>query len=365
MKTVFFVLLSGALSFIGTGEILAQPSEVTQPVAPLWYNASFINNSVYISSCNSYSNGALRDNIINFYAAYIAGNQQVYRGFDASRGYTVCREASVAFREVISQGFREDSLMQTKPFSPEFLDQVLSNVYFYFAAGLTEGQKDVGRYNASLGHASHIWSASGRQTEACFARTIIHELGHALGLGEALADLKMEMFMGFDKSIRASHSLAYNSTFDRALLEEVGANRFWAAAYHSNEAYAALWDEVFGNIITHGELEIVRGVSLTAIHRPQLSDKFLSSAGACLEKASAEIFEDLLLLVNHSRGMCSVGNAVYLAAYNRLNAWVEFYVAFAALHNAFVSHSVFDWVIANHHFRFLDTPQCTFGIILS
>jgi len=380
MKTTFIFFVLIVLSFVGINEVCAQTSaanphflqrisvrhnhmlifsaqqEVSpntafeyetpreiQIVTPMWRMVVLS----YTQNNSSLSNRRLANHITQFYNSHLVNNQRVYQGWNISLGYAIDRELSTAFREVLIQGFKQDSFAQVKPFDVAFFEEVLNNVQFYFARPRAD-QRCGGRYNPNLGHTSHIWIATGRNTQSAFARTAIHEMGHAFGLGETLADLNMEMFLGLNSSIRLRHNLAYNSTFDRILLEAVGANRFWAAAYSSNAAYGALWDETFGCIITHAELELVRGVVLSSLVNSQTRVRFLAATGVSVEAASVEIFEDLVLLLNRRGDI-----PAQVAASYRLNSWVDFYVAVAVQYNIAASHSVFDWVMQNHHVRFV------------
>jgi len=375
---IFFVLI--ILSFVGTNEVSARASAVNPHFSqwvPVQYNHMLIFNAQqgvsqriafehsfsretqiviplrstvtfsYTHNNSSLSNRRLVNNITQFYNSHLVNNQRVYQGWNISVGYAIDRELSAAFRDVLIHGFRHDSFARVKPFDEAFFTEVLNNVQFYFARP-TAGQRCGGRYNPNLGHTSHIWIATGRGAQSAFARTAIHEMGHAFGLGETLADLNMEIFLGLNSSIRSRHNLAYNSTFDRILLEAAGTSRFWAAAYDSNAAYEKLWDETFGSIITHTELELVRGVALFGLTNSQARARFLATAGVSIETASVEIFEDLVLLLNRHGDI-----PVQVAASCRLNRWVDFYVAFAMQYNIAASHSVFDWVIQNHHTRFV------------
>jgi len=314
-------------------------NRVVQPVAPLWYNSRLSNNS----SRNQTSNQAVKNSIYQFYNNNLTAITEVYQGWNSQTGYAVDRQLTVAFRDALMEGFRQDSIMQAKPFSLAFVDEVISNVYFYFA-DRQSGQQCIGRYNPNLGRESHIWVATGR-TASYFTRTALHELGHAFGLGETLADLQKEMLMGFTASNRAQHNLAYNSTFDRMLLERVGASAFWAAAYHSNKAYATLWDDNFGNIITHAELEVVRGVALSGMSNANTRNSFASGTGTALTAVSYRLSTYMQTLLSQNGATCQ--NTL-----EQFRTLVDTYVTFANNNNLSASHSVLDGVIERHNERF-------------
>ena len=139
-------------------------------------------------------------------------------------------------------------------------------------------------------------------TESLFVFTTLHELGHALGLGESLADLFAETALGMNHSIRGEGAmehpylwmfgevggLAYDSTFDRTLLTRLGrenrGNEFWEAAFHSEALYTELWDSVFGEYLSAEDLSIARGAYYAAIvgeltGQPALAQQFNQLSG--------------------------------------------------------------------------------------
>jgi len=305
-------------------------------ISPIW-QGRFVNRN---RNANATTNSALANGLRDFYSQTLSNNARVYSGRNSQRRYPVDMPQSNAFTTAFVRAFRQDTLAQVKPFSPEFLDEVLRNVNFYFARR-PEGSSWAGTYGAAQGGAtSYIWISTGR-TDTNFAASAVHEIGHALGLGETLATLKREVFLGWESNVIPAHNMAYNTAFDRVLLSAVGASRFWQAAYYSNAAYAELWDANFGNIIRHYELELVRGVVLDSMRRPALERNFNTAAGTTLQNASATIHQDFLTL---TRGACATAQA-------RLRGWIDFYVTFAINNNVSPSHSVLDCVIANHHLR--------------
>jgi len=230
------------------------------------------------------------------------------------------------------------------PFSPVFVEDVLDSVYFYFA-NRRLGQQCIGRINNNLPDVTQIWIATGRTTAECFARTVLHEIGHALGLGEATADLFMEMFMGFDETRRTTHNLTYNSTFDRLLHDAVGATKFWEAAFHSNSAYGNLWNQTFGNIITHAELELVRGLSLAGRNDINTRNEFFRATGEALTDASDRMFDYKLTLLTSLNGQ--ICTYTYISFRNK----VDTYLFIANRQHVSASNSVLDLMIEIHNIR--------------
>lgn len=314
--------------------------EQNQPTQPLW-SARFVNRS----RTNNQTDGSLARELRNFYTENLSNITATYQGRNSQRRYPVNMAQSNAFTTAVSAAFRQDPLSQVKPFSPAFLDEVLRNVNFYFARR-PDTNPWAGTYGAAAdGRTSYIWVSTGRSSTN-FVSSAIHEIGHALGLGETLATLNRELFLGWESNAISNYNLAYNTAFDRALMHRVGPVRFWEAAYYSNAAYAYLWDNNFGDIIEHWELELVRGVIVDSLRRPATLRNFNTASGAALNNASATIYADFATITNNSSTA-----AERAAARTRLRGWVEFYVGFANDNNIAPSRSVLDCSIANHHLR--------------
>jgi len=311
-------------------------ASIASTADPLWSNDVFA--STY--DTERISNLGLWNTIVRFHNLYLSNYQRVCAG-------NCNTNIGAAFRQTLDQGFRQDSFLQAKPFNATFISNVLQAVYFCFAV-TPENQLATGFYISTPNSpSSRIWANPNLASSNLFAHTIIHELGHALGLGETLADLKTEIFFGQNSSLRPADNLAYSSTFDRMLLSAVGANRFWAAAYHSNAAFGALWDEVFADIITHRQLEIVRGVVFAGIFDPSVESAFKTSANLTLAQASVLIYEDFVSLADST-----LNTSQRYDTLNHLRGWINFYVSFANQNALAASYSVHDWIIDNHRTRF-------------
>ena len=326
-----FIIITMTLAIVETAYAAA---------APLWQQGSFA-NAGQVSYAGSQG---LVNSITQFHAQYLQNYRRVCNN-------NCCQVKSAAFRQVLVQGFQQDALLQVQPFNIDFIYEVLQNLVFCFAAP-QPGQRSVGLYISEINaQSSRIWANPDRRTPELFARTVIHELGHAFGLGETLADLMAETFMGQEVSRRTQHNLAYNSTFDRILLETVGVARFWAAAYHSNEAFATLWNETFGDIITHAELEIVRGVSKATMANTSTANTFQTNTNVTAQQAGLTFFSYLQLLMNNERGTANTNSDILASAQTNLTNLVSIYVTFAVGNNISASNSVLDWVIESHHAR--------------
>jgi len=186
----------------------------------------------------------------------------------------------------------------------------------------------------------------------CFTFVAIHELGHALGLGETLADLFAEEFTVRSISIRPDENLAYNSTFDRTLLNLVGPHLFWDAAFRSNTAYGTLWDAHFSHFLTHNEIQIVRGIFLATIpgtsqYRPSLARAFEQYTGVTLEQASMRFHSDFLLITGQLPGQSPCRESIEL-----FRGLITSYLHFARIHDLASSYSVWEFALESHRQRY-------------
>jgi len=98
-----------------------------------------------------------------------------------------------------------------------------------------------------------------------YPRTAIHEIGHILGLGESLTTLLSEEYSQ-NKERRDPKNWEFVSDFDRLLLDEAGAARFWTPAFTSNCAYGALWDEFMD--VPFAELQLARTLNKYVLEFP-------------------------------------------------------------------------------------------------
>ena len=248
-----------------------------EEIAPPWILPQYVNDNMLDSQTNS----ALRKALADFYL-----NEMPY--FDnpfpldwtiPSLNYNDLRLSS-DFSSHFLSAFRNDTFSQIFPFNDAYLAHLLNNVDFYFATSLYKwhwnGESfDFERYeypykgfynqhnNIVFISAIREWSDIGGYQYVFydkFAQISIHEIGHVLGLGESLAHLFEEMYMGLDTPVRLG-SWERDSSFDRALLEMAGYKDFWAAAFTSNASYGRLWDMHFGHVVTFTDLQTIRALA--------------------------------------------------------------------------------------------------------
>lgn len=385
------------------GSISVEP-EVSEIITfePLWMSYSFANNRNVARP----TNGAFVDTIHQFYTQHVRDNATEYQGWFDEEGFPIDIEISNHAREILIQGFRDDTLSQVKPFNEDFFVEVLSNIYFYFAR-LYDFQNYLGIYLIVDSDKSHIFVAdiSGiaygliadmlgieilqlfetdilqiSETESIiylskfwFAHTLLHELGHALGLGESLSDLKAESFLGTYSRVQLSYMMdldwirgnraeiefVYNSSFDRALLNLVGSERFWTAAYTSNEIYGELWDKYLHNAISHDELQMIRGLIFDVWQeRSELGEQFENlTGGVSLNWVSRQITGYFKYLTEQEQYPPPLVGEAGEDEFARFRRWINILADFAEYHEITPQRSVFDEIIFLHHYRYNTNPD--------
>jgi hypothetical protein len=90
----------------------------------------------------------------------------------------------------------------------------------------------------------------GKGNPVGMAETVLHEVGHCMGLNEQLTELLKHKFAGHDLGLSGacgeSDDFRYNPFFYNMLLEKVGDSQFWNTVWRSsnpNQALAKMWDD--------------------------------------------------------------------------------------------------------------------------
>jgi hypothetical protein len=137
------------------------------------------------------------------------------------------------FKEGFFSAWANDRAASVFPFNTEDLEKALENKYFYFAPG---------RVNTGYLVPDHIYvSVSNAATG--FRRLVLHEIGHALGLNESLANAFAREFTDL---LPEYQSWRHKTAFDDLLMDRVGKEAFWRIVFTSRDpeaAYARLWNE--------------------------------------------------------------------------------------------------------------------------
>jgi hypothetical protein len=365
-------------------QTLAARQQTPLVAGPLWVMEGGYANA---GQANLEGNGALMQSLEAFWQQYARHVTANYTGLmpvqDAPPAlrngiYVVDKGLSDKARQAISQGFGKDTLRL--PFSQTYLDMLLSNMLFYFA--LAPEINYSGQY-VTAGNESFVFSkVSERQTQRehpdwaqrTFIQTLLHELGHAMGLGETLTDLFTETIMGFEYSIRGPNAFdyqnyqgnggfAYDSTFDRTLLRALEAqgrgHELWEAAFHSNAAYEALWDEHFSAYATLDELQTARGLYFALTYDTgggaAGAAAFEQAAGTSVESAGQQMLLDWRMIMGESHPENLHSGAVTEeqrnAAIVRFRRWVEYFASYANSQEIAPQPHVLDIVINTHIIR--------------
>ena len=273
---------------------LREPLQLSA-VTPPWAHPRYINHSRH----NSRTSSALRDAMVNFYLREVPYfNNPFPVNWVVPPLNDNDLRVSANFTATFLQGFRNDAFSRTLPFNDAYLARLLNGVDFYFAARQNRWYWNGGDYefvraiypnNGFFDHsrgvvfisATRDWNdVSGYRFLFYdrFARIAIHEVGHVLGLGESLAHLFEEKYMGLQSPLRPGN-WERDSSFDRALLAMAGPEDFWNAAFTSNAAYGNLWDMHFGNIISFADLQTARGLAHQKRLQGNLPDGYAAVPG--------------------------------------------------------------------------------------
>ena len=174
-------VLSSVLTFIIVLALVPAGARASSAREPLWLTAPEFRN-ISAAGGRVETNRALFDAIDRFWAEYYDDFPTEHRhpAF-ASRGlFPIDIRLSDMFRDTVRQAWREESLAAVMPFNQAFFDEVLSGVEFNFTRSYG------GLYMPSTVRSQIVISVDCRDF---FTHVALHEIGHALGLGEPLAEL--------------------------------------------------------------------------------------------------------------------------------------------------------------------------------
>ena len=377
-----YVAIVAVTVFIASSATYQYSHSVVQvPNQPLWvHHEEFINSS----PASTTTNGELAEAMLQFHLyLFRAALDEVYQGARFTiRGlvYPYDPHLSDTFKDHFLQGFYEDDLRHVMPFSYEFLQHLLQDIHAYFAQRY-EGQRYWGLARANLLHTDIFVSIEMNINH--FVYIAIHEMAHAFGLGESLAGLFTEEFMGLHSSIQEplfqqsildlpptfigqwQGGLYYNSTFDRTLLRKLEAvnraDEFWLAAFYSNLAYAQLWDEHMRHHATFDELQAIRGVYAAMWnawdgHNPAMEDKFYAYTGLSRYHATRQIIHNWRIITGEHSSLNAwidiEDEMIINNATERFRELVDQFNSFAQIQGIRPKPAVLDRTIRRHHFRY-------------
>jgi hypothetical protein len=137
------------------------------------------------------------------------------------------------FKEGFFNAWANDTASGVFPFNTGDLEKALENKYFYFAPG---------RVNTGYLVPDHIY-VSVSNSATGFRRLVLHEIGHALGLNESLANVFAREFTDLPPEYQ---SWRHKTVFDDLIMDRVGKEAFWRIVFTSRDpeaAYSRLWNE--------------------------------------------------------------------------------------------------------------------------
>jgi len=350
-------------------------------VRPLWYFEDQFRNTNPIGN-HVEPNFGLKNAL---YDLYIRIRPQITHDYspvyDPERGLIYPENHlrwSVDTRNAIVAGKENESIFNTRPYNINMSREILGSVEFAF------GRNKPGRTAGGLRMLSPLQSTIGVQIRYAqsstdeFVFVLLHETYHAMGLCEGLTDLAAEEAMGIPSSVREIYGMQrldsnmtkpglggfwYNSTPFRTLLRAMEAdgrgNEFWAAAFHSNDRFARLWEDEIGHIISWEDFSLFRAISRERFWgAPALERAFENQIGMSIAQAEQK-FLDMWRIMHHEseQGGQRPGqpNAQQATQAKRdLNALVSQTTAFARTQRLYPAVAVVDVEIKNHHFQFFN-----------
>ena len=280
MRKIFkrLVAVLVVVTIVGTSNatlLAGQALTATQVTAtPVWDLPQYRNHNRQYAPTNL----ALRNALISFYRSHAPHiNNPFPWNWAVKELSDNDAKLSEEFISTVVQAFRNDTFAQSLPFNYCFVEILLNELDFYFAPMRHRwywNGSDYDLYRSSYPYSGffyhqddfvfigliHGWTSQRGYSFTFadrFAATAIHELGHILGLGESLAHLFEEKFLGIDSATRPGN-WERDTTFDRILLDLVGPEEFWRAAFTSNTVYGDLWNMHLGHIIDFNDLQLAR-----------------------------------------------------------------------------------------------------------
>jgi len=226
---------------------------------PLWDSAEHRNpNPVH-----SPTNGEVQRFLENFHMRQLGNNQNPpLHDWQTPQWTPEDERLSQEFVRGFIDAASRDTFFKGMPFNIAYMEEILTPYRVYFAPG---------RGGWAAAEIRKIFISFNRnQTD--FANLAVHEIAHALGLGEQLAHVwesELIFIPWYDVNDSfypwPSRPAWYRCThMDRILLSKVDPVDFWRAAFTSNQAYAELWNRYMLHIATFDDMQMARTVATHA-----------------------------------------------------------------------------------------------------
>jgi len=365
------IIIVGVLAAAFTTIVFIQTSRAAlKPPPPPWALQDEWRNP---NPTNATTCGALANTISEAYR-YVRTNGTLmpYQGLQLMEhgwAYPYDPHLSDVFIQKFLAGFSADSMSQVLPFSTQFLEHTLENTFMYFAFPPTAYRFHGRAYTSET--RSYVFV--GTANASAFLNLALHEIGHDLGLGESLTGLFAEEFLGLEHSVQDPASqqtilnthqggswpggLYYNSTFDRKLLRKLEAEgrayEFWYAAFHSNAAYAQLWNRYMSEYMTFRQMQSARALYAVLINPfgvadRALQDEFREYAGIQIHWVISQIITDWRIIADTNRGNDEARNTALLRLAENMHIVDEF----ARIQNIPPRQAVMDGILNIHRLRY-------------
>lgn len=174
-------------------------------------------------------------------------------------------QLDIGARAALQSGFASDDIRHLFPFSTEYFNKMTEIPEYFFwqhsrsdpISGAAIGTRRRDRRRIVM---SFMEQSCGLKE----TRTIIHELGHIMGLGHPLAELFADVMTNTESQYTA---LEYCTKMDKLLMDLAGLVEFWKAAFWSNDAYGRLWDRHFGDWIPYETVQLARAAHSHIVRR--------------------------------------------------------------------------------------------------
>ena len=232
---------------------------------------------------------------------------------------------SDSFVEAFIQGFEEDDLARTFPFNSTYVRRVFSDYTFLFNpqfGGGSAGHDNIKTGTAGWGAGSDDW----------VVHVALHEVAHALGLGESLSEIFAKELLNVQWPDN-SRDWVYTTIFDYPLLEAAGRATFFRAAFTSEHAYRTLWGEHFNFIVGYQNLALARMV-LFNFHYS--NEDVISFIGVDPQHFGYMVFERMPILFQ------TLVHGEDMSGHTEFNEFIDLLVYFGLNHYTSFAHAVFE-----------------------
>ena len=310
-------------------------------LAPPWDTLQYRNDTVYANIATNFMlDVALRRFFDDNYDAILAAAHLLDidgMNYAAAQGHKFdyapeLIAISDLFVEAFIQGFEADELTKTFPFNSDFVRRIFADYTFVFNPEFSGGSAGFDNINIGV-------NGFGNGSDDWVIHVTLHEIGHALGLGESLAEVFSREFL--NAQWVDSPDWVYTTIFDYPLMQRVGRAEFFRVAFTSNHTYITLWMEHFGEVVDFQRLALARSVLFNDLGYTQ--EDVQAFIGKDFELFWTMVFErSLQLFQNHAFNGDANGHS-------ELNEFIDLLVDFGMQHYVAYTPPLFQERIYDFH----------------